>query len=79
MCEAQEGDAAPEPFSFLHGSRRGWRPAPRQVPCYGTRTTAATEAWVLECMASGRGARFNSGLTVGEVGPGRLPLPAGCY
>ena len=28
---------------------------PLQVPCYGTRTTAATEAWVQECVASGRG------------------------
>ena len=29
-----------------------------QVPCYGTRTTAATEAWVQECVASGRGAKY---------------------
>ena len=32
--------------------------APPQVPCYGTRTTAATEAWVQECVASGRGAKY---------------------
>ncbi len=45
----------------------GWRRPARQVPCFGTRTTAATEAWVLECMASGRGARFDSGMTMAEV------------
>ena len=35
-----------------------YRPKAQQVPCYGTRTSAASEAWVNECVASGRGAKF---------------------
>ena len=55
VCEAQPGDDPATPFSFLHLQQPGdgWRPPARQVACYGTRTTAATEALVLECMASG--------------------------
>jgi hypothetical protein len=39
-----------------------------QVECYSTRTTAATESLVTEATASGRGARFASGLTVTQGG-----------
>lgn len=54
-----------------------------QVECFGTRTTAATEALVTEAMAGGRGARFASGLTVAEGGCreprwGDLPPTAQC-
>ncbi len=50
--------------ALSHGEQRG----SVQVECFGTRTTAATEALVLDAMASGRGARFASGLTVTEGG-----------
>jgi tRNA U34 5-carboxymethylaminomethyl modifying enzyme MnmG/GidA len=55
VCEAQPGDDSATPFSFLHLQQPGggWRPPAQQVACYGTRTTAATEALALECMASG--------------------------
>jgi hypothetical protein len=53
VCEVQPGDDPPTPFSFLHLQQPGWRPPARQVPCHGTRTTAASEALVLECMAAG--------------------------
>ncbi|EIE25107.1 GIDA-domain-containing protein, partial [Coccomyxa subellipsoidea C-169] len=66
--ERQPSDAEPIPFSFLHMADMDWAPPARQVECYGTRTTAATEALVTEAMASGRGARFASGLTVTEGG-----------
>eukprot|EP00891_Asterochloris_glomerata_P008589 jgi/Astpho2/8589/e_gw1.00126.71.1_t len=49
--ETQPGDVHPMPFSFLNMAKQGWQPPPRQVPCYGTRTTAATEAWVQECLS----------------------------
>eukprot|EP00887_Chlorella_sp_A99_P001952 scaffold18.g1952.t1 len=58
VCEVQPGDESPTPFSFLSLT----------VPCHGTRTTAATEAWVRQCMEAGRGARFYSGLTVAQGG-----------
>lgn len=51
-------------FSTIPGLAvfREWRAdklsATLQVPCYGTRTTAATEAWVQECVALGRGAKY---------------------
>lgn len=53
MCEEQPGDGAPTPFSFLHLQQPGWSPPAGQVSCFGTRTTAASEALVLDCMASG--------------------------
>lgn len=56
--EHQPGDQNPLPFSFMHMGSPGWRPDSRQVSCYGTRTTEATEKWVNECVASGRGAKF---------------------
>ncbi|KAL4443590.1 hypothetical protein ABPG75_011327 [Micractinium tetrahymenae] len=68
VCEVQPGDDPPTPFSFLHLQQPAWAPPARQVPCYGTRTTAATEELVMECMASGRGAVFDSGLTVAQGG-----------
>ncbi|KAK9819432.1 hypothetical protein WJX74_003013 [Apatococcus lobatus] len=59
LMEEQPGDEQPTPFSFLNlASDPLWLPSRRQVPCHGTRTTAATEAWVLGCVQSGRGARF---------------------
>ncbi|DBA68806.1 TPA: hypothetical protein ACH3X2_013419, partial [Trebouxia sp. C0005] len=60
QLEHQPGDQNPLPFSFMHMGGPGWRPASRQVSCFGTRTTAATEAWVNECVASGRGAKFGA-------------------
>lgn len=53
MCEEQPGDNPPTPFSFLHLQQPGWRPAVQQVSCYQTRTTAASEALIMECTASG--------------------------
>jgi tRNA uridine 5-carboxymethylaminomethyl modification enzyme len=70
-CEAQPGDAAPSPFSFLSAAAaagRAWAPPARQVACHSTRTTAETEALVGACVASGRGARFASGRTAGQAG-----------
>ena len=58
QLEHQHGDQNPLPFSFMHMGGPGWRPDSRQVSCFGTRTTAATEAWVNACVASGRGAKF---------------------
>ena len=55
--------------------------APLQVPCYGTRTTAATEAWVQECVASGRGAKYGLaqlGVTQGGCIEPRLVARANC-
>ncbi|KAL4447302.1 hypothetical protein ABPG77_007335 [Micractinium sp. CCAP 211/92] len=68
VCEVQPGDDPPTPFSFLHLQQPGWAPPARQVPCHGTRTTAETERVVAECMALGRGAVFDSGLTVAQGG-----------
>ena len=56
--EHQPGDQHPLPFSFMHMDGPGWQPQARQVSCFGTRTTDATEAWVNQCVASGRGAKF---------------------
>jgi hypothetical protein len=39
-----------------------------QIACYGTHTTAATEALLTSVMASGRGARFASGQNVAGGG-----------
>ncbi|KAL0022338.1 hypothetical protein WJX77_001667 [Trebouxia sp. C0004] len=58
QLEHQPGDRNPLPFSFMHMGGPGWRPESRQVSCFGTRTTAATETWVNVCVASGRGAKF---------------------
>ena len=58
--EHQPGDQNPLPFSFMHMGGPGWRPHARQVSCFGTRTTAASEAWVNQCVAAGRGARFGA-------------------
>ena len=59
LMEEQPGDAQPTPFSFLNlAAEPLWGPSVRQVPCYGTRTTAASEDWVLRCVQSGRGARW---------------------
>jgi tRNA uridine 5-carboxymethylaminomethyl modification enzyme len=67
-CISQPGDTHPVPFSFLHADKETmWVPPAKQVACYGTRTTAATESWMAECITSGRGARFDSGMTAGEV------------
>ncbi len=64
------GDSPAIPFSFLNMERPGWTPPTPQISCYGTRTTQATEALVLECMGSGRGAVFGSGMTMAQVGCG---------
>ncbi|BDA41350.1 tRNA uridine 5-carboxymethylaminomethyl modification enzyme [Coccomyxa sp. Obi] len=66
--ERQPSNAQPIPFSFLNMADMLWTPPVRQVECYGTRTTAATEALVMDALASSRGARFASGLTVTEGG-----------
>ncbi|KDD71387.1 glucose inhibited division protein A, partial [Helicosporidium sp. ATCC 50920] len=66
-CDPQPGDARAVPFSFLNDSP-SWTPAARQVQCHGTYTTPETEAWVRECVSSGRGAVFASGSTAGEGG-----------
>lgn len=58
--EHQPGDQNPLPFSFMHMGGPGWRPHARQVSCFGTRTTAASEAWVNQCVAAGRGAKFGA-------------------
>lgn len=68
VCEEQPGDDPPLPFSFLNMHQDRWRPAARQVSCFMTRTTAASEALVMECMEAGRGARFGSGKTAAEGG-----------
>ncbi|PRW56803.1 tRNA uridine 5-carboxymethylaminomethyl modification enzyme [Chlorella sorokiniana] len=68
VCEEQPGDRPPTAFSFLHMQQQGWAPPARQVSCYQTRTTAASEALVMECMAAGRGAVFDSGRTVAQGG-----------
>ena len=57
-CEVQHGDVRPSPFSVRHGDEPGWRPPLQQIACFGTRTTADTEAWIRECMESGRGAQY---------------------
>jgi glucose-inhibited division protein A len=57
-CVEQKSDAFPCPFSILHGDIGNWVPPLDQVSCFGTRTTKDTEAWMRECMASGRGATF---------------------
>jgi tRNA uridine 5-carboxymethylaminomethyl modification enzyme len=68
-CIAQPGDVHPVPFSFLNADKQEemWTPPAKQVACYGTRTTAATESWMSECISSGRGARFDSGMTAGHA------------
>jgi len=67
-CISQPGDTHPVPFSFLNADKEAmWVPPAKQVACYGTRTSAATESWMAECIASGRGARFNSVMTAGEA------------
>lgn len=58
-CVEQAGDTNPCPFSLLHTDLPGWKPSLSQVYCHGTRTTEATESWMHECMASGRGARYH--------------------
>lgn len=58
--EQQPGDQHPLPFSFMHMGGPGWQPHACQVSCFGTRTTAASEAWVNECVAAGRGAKFGA-------------------
>ncbi|KAK9820091.1 hypothetical protein WJX72_006034 [[Myrmecia] bisecta] len=68
QLECQHGDARPVPFSFLNMADSHWRPAARQVDCYGARTTPETEQLVNACVASGRGARFGGGLGVTEGG-----------
>ncbi|GAB4819392.1 hypothetical protein N2152v2_006438 [Parachlorella kessleri] len=68
VCEAQPGDNPPIPFSFINLDQDSWQPPAQQVPCYQTRTTPATEAWVHECTSAGRGARFESGMTAAEGG-----------
>ncbi|KAI3428125.1 hypothetical protein D9Q98_006508 [Chlorella vulgaris] len=68
VCTEQPSDDPATPFSFLDMQQPGWLPPAAQVSCYGTRTTAASEALVLDCMASGRGAVFGSGLTMGQGG-----------
>ena len=65
-CVQQPGDERPTPFSFLDADTPNWKPPSPQAACYGTRTTPATEAWLSECIASGRGARFQSGKTAGH-------------
>ena len=56
--EEQPGDAQPTAFSFLNlAADPLWAPSVQQVPCWGTRTSAASKAWVLSCMESGRVAR----------------------
>lgn len=67
-CMEQPGDAFPTPFSFASAVSPGWRPPAPQVSCFGTRTTTETEAWLGECIASGRGARFDGGGTAGQAG-----------
>ncbi|KAG7672917.1 hypothetical protein Ndes2526B_g08556 [Nannochloris sp. 'desiccata'] len=67
-CISQPGDVHPVPFSFLNADKEAmWVPPAKQVACYGTRTTAATESWMAECITSGRGARFDSGMTAGQA------------
>ncbi|KAI7840665.1 hypothetical protein COHA_005587, partial [Chlorella ohadii] len=68
VCEEQPGDRPPTAFSFLNMHQRGWAPPAQQVSCYQTRTTAVSEALVMECMTSGRGAVFDSGRTVAQGG-----------
>jgi tRNA uridine 5-carboxymethylaminomethyl modification enzyme len=58
MCLKQASDPSPSPFSLRHGDLPLWRPILPQIHCYGTRTTKETEAWMNECMASGRGAQY---------------------
>jgi len=57
-CVEQKSDSFPCPFTILHGDIENWVPPLDQVSCFGTRTTKETEAWMRECMASGRGAAF---------------------
>ena len=67
-CIEQPGDEHPAPFSFLNADAAPvWVPPPRQVSCFGTRTTTATEQWMADCVTSGRGARFQTGKTAGQV------------
>ena len=73
-CTVQHGDASPSPFSVLHGDVSGWRPPLRQIPCFGTRTTRETEAWIRSCMSSGRGAKYE----VDERGRRRATEPRYC-
>lgn len=67
-CSRQPGDDRAAPFSFLHADTPDWKPPAPQVECFGTHTTPETEAWVRKCVASGRGARFESGSTAGQEG-----------
>lgn len=67
-CIEQQSDVYPTPFSIASADIPGWQPPARQVSCFGTRTTVGTEAWLAECIASGRGARFDAGGTAGQVG-----------
>ena len=73
-CAVQHGDASPSPFSLVHGDVPEWRPPLPQVPCFGTRTTRKTEAWIRECMESGRGAQYE----VDEQGRRRSTEPRYC-
>lgn len=67
-CDRQPGDDKPAPFSFLNADNPNWKPSAPQVECFGTHTTPETEAWMVDCMNSGRGARFESGSTAGQDG-----------
>jgi tRNA uridine 5-carboxymethylaminomethyl modification enzyme len=78
--EVQPGDAAPQPFSFLHGSAGGagappWQPPSPQLVCHATRTSAATEALVRSLLSSSsrRGARYEGGDDGAGVGPRYCP------
>jgi len=74
--ERQPGDDPPQPFCHLHASRAAgepaWTPPSRQLDCYSTRTSEATEAWVRACVASGRGAVYEGRAGAG-VGPRYCP------
>lgn len=73
-CAVQHGDVSPSPFSLVHGDVPDWRPRLPQVPCFGTRTTGETEAWLRECMESGRGAQYE----VDDQGRRRATEPRYC-
>lgn len=64
---AAGSDARPSfPGTSGFASAAGWVPPARQISCFVTHTNASTEAWIHECIASGRGARFASGGTAGQ-------------
>lgn len=67
-AQVAPGDVKPFPFSFLHLYRPGWAPSVRQVDCYETHTTSATEAFVTSCVTSGRGWQAPQGRGAFEEG-----------